>query len=95
MQNAGFVYEEDNPDNPSRFAAISLAPNFDIPTGRNRMLGVAGMITDWELYDIPQESSLVSIPPDDMSLDDFVNFKNVPLIQRESWGGSFIEKLSV
>ena len=49
------------------------------------MLGVAGMITDWELYDIPEESSLVSIPPDDMSLDDFIDFKNVPIIQKESW----------
>ena len=49
------------------------------------MSGVAGMITDWELYDIPEESSLVSIPPDDMSLDDFVEFKNVPIIQKESW----------
>ena len=42
--------KRNNPDNPSRFDAISLAPNFDIPTGKNRMLGVAGMITDWELY---------------------------------------------
>ena len=45
LQDIGFVYEEHNPDNPMRFDAISLAPNFDIPTGRNRMLGVAGMIT--------------------------------------------------
>ena len=35
--------------------------------------------------DTPDESSLVCIPPDDMSLDDFVNFQHVPLVQRESW----------
>ena len=85
LQDIGFMYEEHNPDNPMRFDAISLAPNFDIPTGRNRMLGVAGMITDWELHDTPDESSLVCIPPDDTSLDDFVNFQSVPLVQRESW----------
>ena len=49
LQNAGFAYEEDNPHNPMRFDAFSLASKFDIPTGRYRMLGVAGMITDWEL----------------------------------------------
>ena len=85
LQDIGFTYEGDNPNNPMRFDAISLAPNFDIPTGRNRMLGVAGMITDWELYETPQEVSLVCIPPEDMSLDDFINLRYVPLVPRESW----------
>ena len=30
------------------------------------------MITDWELYEPPEESTLVCIPPEDMSLDDFI-----------------------
>ena len=47
LQNAGFVYEEDNEDNPMKFDAISLAPNFDIPTGRCRMMALSGVITDW------------------------------------------------
>ena len=85
LQNAGFVYEDDNDDNPMRFDAISLASNFDIPIGRNRMLGVAGMITDWELYETPNESSLVCIPPEDLSFDDFITLQYVPLIHRESW----------
>ena len=45
LQDAGFLYEDDNPDNPMRFDAISLAPNFDIPTGRNRMMDIVNLIT--------------------------------------------------
>ena len=86
LQNAGFQYDEHNPESPMRFDAISLAPNFDIPTGKYRMLGVAGMITDWELCDCPEEVCLVCIPPEDLSFDDLINFKHVPipLVQRES-----------
>ena len=85
LQNAGFAYEEDNPHNPMRFDAFSLAPNFDIPTGRYRMLGVAGMITDWELYECPEEVCLVCIPPEDLSPQDLFDFQNVPvpLVQRD------------
>ena len=85
LQNAGFAYEEDNPHNPMRFDAFSLAPNFDIPTGRYRMLGVAGMLTDWELYECPEEVCLVCIPPEDLSPQDLFDFQNVPvpLVQRD------------
>ena len=62
----GFVRDDDNPSNPMRFDAISLAPNFDIPTGRCRMTALTGMITDWELYECPQEEQLVCIPPEDL-----------------------------
>ena len=41
LQDAGFFYEADNSQNPMRFDAISLAPNFDLPTGRNRMAGLS------------------------------------------------------
>ena len=79
LQNAGFVREDDNPQNPMRFDAISLAPNFDIPTGRCRLFGVSGMITDWELYDCPEDQGMVCIPPEDLSQEDLVDFQRVPV----------------
>ena len=68
-----------------RFDAISLAPNFDIPIGRYRMNDIVNLITKWILCDPEEEEALVSIPPEDLSFDDFVNFRHVPLILRESW----------
>ena len=85
LQDAGFLVEDENPDNPMRFDAISLAPNFDIPTGRYRMNDFVSLITKWTLFEPDEEVGLVCIPPDDLSFDDFVNFRYVPLIQRESW----------
>ena len=85
LQDAAFFEEEDNPDNPMRFDAISLAPNFDIPIGRYRMNDIVSMIAKWNLYDPEEEEALVSIPPDDLSFEDFVNLRHVPLIIRESW----------
>ena len=85
LQDAGFFEEEQNPDIPMRFDAISLAPNFDIPTGRYRMNDIVSLITKWTLYEPDEEVGLVCIPPDDLSFDDFVNLRHVPLIQRESW----------
>ena len=79
LQNAGFVREDDNPDNPMRFDAFSLAPNFDIPTGRYRMMALNGMITDWELYESQQEETLVCIPPEDLTPQDLFDFQNVPV----------------
>ena len=85
LQDAGFFEEEDNPENPMRFDAISLAPNFDIPIGRYRMNEIVNLITKWILCDPEEEEALVSIPPEDLSFDDYVNFRHVPLILRESW----------
>ena len=85
LQDAGFFVEDQNPHNPMRFDAISLAPNFDIPTGRYRMNDFASLITKWTLFEPDEEVSLVCIPPDDLSFDDLVNFRYVPLVQRESW----------
>ena len=84
LQDAGFFYEDDNPENPMRFDAISLAPNFDIPTGRNRMIDIVNLITQWTLFEPPEEVSLVCIPPDDMSFMDFINLRHVPVVQRGS-----------
>ena len=80
LQNAGFVREDDNPDNPMRFDAFSLAPNyFDIPIGRYRMMALNGMITDWELYEPQEEETLVCIPPEDLTPQDLFDFQNVPV----------------
>ena len=88
LQNAGFAREDDNSNNPMRFDAISLAPNFDIPTGRCRMMAVSGMITDWELYDCPPEEQLVCIPPEDLAPIDLFDFQNVPV------GSTYLDQLS-
>ena len=85
LQDAGLFEEDDNPENPMRFNAISLAPNFDIPIGRYRVNDIVNLITKWILCDPEEEEALVSIPPDDLSFDDFVNLRHVPLILRESW----------
>ena len=85
LQDAGFFYEADNDQNPMRFDAISLAPNFDLPTGRNRMAEIVSLITQWALFEPPEEESLVCIPPEDFSFEDFINLRFVPVIQRESW----------
>ena len=79
LQNAGFVREDDDPDNPMKFDAFSLAPNFDIPIGRYRMMALNGMITDWELYESQQEETLVCIPPEDLTPQDLFDFQNVPV----------------
>ena len=79
LQSAGFVCDDENPDNPMRFDAFSLAPNFDIPTGRCRMVALNGMITDWELYETPQEEEGICIPPDDSTPEDLFDFQNVPV----------------
>ena len=79
LQNAGFVREDDNPDKPMKFDAFSLAPNFDIPTGRCRMMALNGMITDWELYECPQKEHLVCIPPEDLTPQDLFDFQKVPV----------------
>ena len=89
LQNAGFVREDDNSNNPMRFDAISLAPNFDIPTGRCRMMAVSSMITDWELYDCPPEEQLVCIPPEDLTPMDLFDFQNVPV------GSTYQDQLSL
>ena len=85
LQDAGFLYEPDNSQNPMRFDTISLAPNFDVPTGRNRMADIVSLITQWSLYEPPEEDSLVCIPPEDLSFTDFINLRYVPVVQRESW----------
>ena len=85
LQDAGFYVDEQDPYNPVRFDAISLAPNFDIPTGRNRMNDIVSLITQWTLLEPEDEESLVFIPPDDLSYDDFLNFAHVQLNQREPW----------
>ena len=59
LQNAGFIEEDQNPDNPMRFDAISLAPNFDFPTGRYRMNDIVNLITGWTLYEPDEEEELV------------------------------------
>ena len=79
LQNAGFVREDENVDNPMKFDAISLAPNFDIPTGRYRMMALSGMITDWEMYEAPTEEHMVYIPPEDLTAEDLFDFQNVPV----------------
>ena len=95
LQNAGFVREDDNPDNPMRFDAFALAPNFDIPTGRGRMVALNGMITDWELYEAPEEEYLVCIPPEDLTPKDLFDFQNVPvqLAYRDHLSPQLHEKL--
>ena len=85
LQSAGFIEEDQNPDNPMKFDAISLAPNFDFPTGRYRMNDIVNMISGWTLCEPDEEDELVCIPPDDLSFDDFVNFRHVPVIQRDAW----------
>ena len=67
LQDAGFRVEVGNAYHPVRFDAISLAPNFDIPTGRNRMDDMVSLITQWTLLEPEEEESLVYITPDDMS----------------------------
>ena len=85
LQDAGFLYENNNSQNPMRFDATSLAPNFDIPTGRNRMMDIVNLITQWTLFEPPDEESLVCTPPEDLSFEDFINLRYVPVVQRESW----------
>ena len=75
----------DEQDSYNPVDAISLAPNFDIPTGRNRMKDVVSLITHWTLLEPEDQESLVFIPPDDLSHDDFLNFAHVQLNQREPW----------
>ena len=62
-----------------RFDAFSLAPNFDIPTGRCRMMALNGMITDWELYVAPQEEEGICLPPEDLTHEDLFDLQNVPV----------------
>ena len=85
LQDAGFFEEDDNHENPMRFDAISFISNFDIPVGRYRMNEIVNLITKWSFCDPEEEEALVSIPPEDLSFDDFVNLRHVPLILRESW----------
>ena len=49
------------------------------------MNDIVSLITKWTLFEPDEEIGLVCIPPDDLSFDDFVNFRHVPLVQRESW----------
>ena len=84
LQDAGFYAVEGDPYHPFRFDAISLAPNFDIPTGRNRLTDIVSLITQWELFESEEEDCLVYIPPDDMSFDDFLKCAEVQL-NREPW----------
>ena len=62
LQDIGFVYEGENADNPMRFDAISLAPNFDIQTGRNRMLGVNAFVPWYNLNASVTYFSVMSSP---------------------------------
>ena len=47
LQDAGFQVEEDDQFHPVMFDAISLAPNFDFVTGRNRLKGIV-----WSYYQL-------------------------------------------
>ena len=85
LQDAGFYAVEGDPYHPFTFDAISLAPNFDIPTGRNRLTDIVSLITQWALLEPEEEDCLVYIPPDDMSYDDFLKFSEVQPNQREPW----------
>ena len=67
---------------------FSLAPNFDVPTGRYRLMALNGMIADWELVDPPPEEQVICIPPDDFNHLDLLDFQNVPV------GFAYKEQLS-
>ena len=47
LQDAGFQVEQDDQFHPVMFDAITLAPNFDFVTGRNRLKGIVGLIAHW------------------------------------------------
>ena len=85
LQDAGFQVEEDDPFHPVMFDAITLAPNFDFVTGRNRLKGIVGLIAHCNLTNPEEDESLAHSPPDDLSYEDFVKFREVRLIQREPW----------
>ena len=74
LQDAGFQVD-----------AITLAPNFDFVTGRNRMEGIVGLITLWTLIEPEDEECLAYIPPDDLSYDDFYKFSEIQLNRTEPW----------
>ena len=43
------------------------------------MTALNGMITDWELYEAPQEQEGICIPPDDLTHEDLFDLQNVPV----------------
>ena len=58
-----------------RFDAISLA----------RLMDIVNLITQWTLFEPQEETSLVCFPPEDMSFDDFINLRYVPVTRRDPW----------
>ena len=83
LQDAGFQVDSEDEFHPVLFDAITLAPNFDFVTGRNRMIGIVDLIAQWSLIE-PEPDDFLTYCPENLSFDDLVKFSESQLNRRDS-----------